>query len=73
MHNVCAVPWGLCSTVGVFSTIWDTMMDVEDILTTVGMFSTVGNNMSTVRVIMSTATYLDYVITQVILSTLSRY
>ena len=45
---MCAVPWGVLSTVRVFST-------VGDILSTVGVFSTVGDIMSTVGVILSTA------------------
>ena len=36
LYNVCAVPWGLFSTVG------DVMSTVGDILSTVGVFSTVG-------------------------------
>ena len=53
---MCAVPWGVLSTVGVFSTVggyleyrggcsvqWgDIMINVGDILSTVGVFSTMG-------------------------------
>ena len=56
LYNVCAVPWGvfstvgdimstvgdILSTVGVFSTVGDIMINVGDILSTVGVFSTVG-------------------------------
>ena len=34
--NVCAVPWGVLSTVGVFSTVGDIMSTVGDIMSTVG-------------------------------------
>ena len=36
LYNACAVPRGVCSTVGVFSTVGDIMMYVGDILSTVG-------------------------------------
>ena len=36
LYNVCAVPWGVLSTVGVFSTVGDIMSTVGDILSTVG-------------------------------------
>ena len=39
LYNVCAVPWGPLSTVGVFSTMGDIMSTVGDILSTVGVFS----------------------------------
>ena len=60
---MCAVPWGVLSTVGVFSTVGDILSTVGgyhdklmwgDILSAVGVFSTVGVIMSTVGVIMST-------------------
>ena len=68
LYNVCAVPWGVFSTMGdimstvggyleyrgVFSTLGDIMINVGDILSTVGVFSTVGDIMSTVR------GYLEY-------------
>ena len=60
LYNVCAVPWGVLSTVGMFSTVGDIMSTVGDILSTVGVFitvgvfSTVGDIMSTVGVILST-------------------
>ena len=38
----------ILSTVGVFSTVGDIMINVGDILSTVGVFSTVGDIMSTV-------------------------
>ena len=37
----------ILSTVGVFSTMEDIMINVGDILSTVGVFSTVGDIMST--------------------------
>ena len=49
-----AVPWGVLSTVGVFSTVEDIMSIAGDILSTMGVFSTVGDIMSTVGVILST-------------------
>ena len=61
LYNVCAVPWGVCSTVGVFSTVGDIlstvgdiMINMGDILSTMGVFSTVGDIMSTV------GGYLEY-------------
>ena len=48
------------STVGVFSTMGDIMINVGDILSTVGVFSTVGDIMSTVRVILSTMGNVQY-------------
>ena len=40
---MCAVPWGVLSTVGVFSTVGDIMSTVGDIMSTVGdIMSTVG-------------------------------
>ena len=50
LYNVCAVPWGVLSTMGVFSTMGDIMINVGDILSTMGVFSTVGDIMSTVGV-----------------------
>ena len=44
----------LLSTVGVFSTVGDIMINVGDILSTMGVFSTVGDIMSTV------GGYLEY-------------
>ena len=44
----------ILSTVGVFSTMGDIMINVGDILSTVGVFSTVGDIMSTV------GGYLEY-------------
>ena len=44
----------ILSTVGVFSTVGDIMINVGDILSTVGVFSTVGDIMSTV------GGYLEY-------------
>ena len=60
LYNVCAVPWGLLSTVGVFSTVGDIMINVGDILSTVGVFSTVGDIMSTVGGILSTVGGVQY-------------
>ena len=51
---VCAVPWGVLSTVGVFSTVGDIMSTEGDILSTVGVFSTVGDIMINVGDILST-------------------
>ena len=34
--TLCAVPWGVLSTVGVFSIVGDIMSTVEDILSTMG-------------------------------------
>ena len=51
---MCAVPWGVLSAVGVFSTVGDIMSTVGDILSTVGVFSTVGDIMINVRDILST-------------------
>ena len=48
LYNVCAVPWG------VFSTVGDIMSTVGDILSTVGAFSTVGDIMINVGDILST-------------------
>ena len=53
LYNVCAVPWGVFSTVGVFSTMGDIMSTVGDILSTVGVFSTVGDIMINVGDILS--------------------
>ena len=50
----CSVPWGVLSTVGVFSTVGDIMSTVGDILSTVGVFSTVGDIMINVGDILST-------------------
>ena len=36
LYNVCAVPWGVLSTVGVFSTVGDIMSTMGDILSTMG-------------------------------------
>ena len=44
LYNVCAVPWG------VFSTVGDIMSTVGDILSTVGVFSTVGDIMINVGI-----------------------
>ena len=41
LYNVCAVPWRLLSTVGVFSTVGDIISTMGDILSTMGVFSTV--------------------------------
>ena len=57
----CSVPWGdILSTVGVFSTMGDIMINVGDSLSTVGVFSTVGDIMSTVGVILSTVGDIQY-------------
>ena len=50
----------ILSTVGVFSTVGDIMINVGDILSTVGVFSTVGDTMSTVGVILSTVGDVQY-------------
>ena len=54
LYNVCAVPWGVLSTVGVFSTVGDIMSTVGGYKISVGVFSTVGDIMSTV------GGYLEY-------------
>ena len=41
LHNVCAVHWGMFSTMG------DIMSKVGNTVSTPGMFSTPGDNMST--------------------------
>ena len=67
LYNVCSVPWGfsvlwreyheycgdILSTVGVFITMGDIMINVRDILSTMGC-SVPWGIMSTVRVILST-------------------
>ena len=50
----------ILSTMGVFSTVGDIMINVGDILSTVGVFSTVGDIMSTVGVILSTVGDVQY-------------
>ena len=50
----------ILSTVGVFNTVGDIMINVGDILSTVGVFSTVGDIMSTVGVILSTVGDVQY-------------
>ena len=61
LYNVCAVPWRVLSTVGVFSAMGDIMSTVGDILSTVGVFSTVGDIMINVGDILSTVGgYLEY-------------
>ena len=50
----------ILSTVGVFSTVGDIMINVGDILSTVGVFSTVGDIMSTMGVILSTVGDVQY-------------
>ena len=59
-YNVCAVPWGVPSNVGVFSTVGDIMSTVGDILSTVGVFSTVEDIMSTMGIILSTVGDVQY-------------
>ena len=54
LYNVCAVSWGMLSTVGVFSTMGDIMSTVGDIVSTVGVFSTVRDIMINVGDILST-------------------
>ena len=54
LYNVCAVPWGVLSTVGVCSTVGGIMSTVGDILSTLGVFSTVGDIMINVGDILST-------------------
>ena len=50
----------ILSTVGVFSTVGDIMINVGDILSTLGVFSTVGDIMSTMGVILSTVGDVQY-------------
>ena len=50
---MCSTAGGV-STVGVFSTVGDIMINVGDILSTMGVFSTVGDIMTTV------GGYLEY-------------
>ena len=61
LYNVCAVPWGVLSTVGGAqyrggcSVPWgDIMSTVGDILSTVGVFSTVGD------IMINVGGYLEY-------------
>ena len=60
LYNVCAVPWGVLRTMGVFSTVGDIMSTVGDILSTVGVFSTVGDIMINVGDILSTMGGVQY-------------
>ena len=53
-HGGCSVPWGVLSTVGVFSTVGDIMSTVGDILSTVGVFSTMGD------IMINVGGYLEY-------------
>ena len=54
LYNVCAVPWGVRSTVGVFSTVGDIMSTVGRYLEYHGVFSTMGDIMINVGDILST-------------------